>query len=188
MSISVVIVCFAEDFQDYLESHFKEKAYRFRAAETISEIMECVAAEVLDVLLLDLTEEQQRGLEIIRQIHAHYSQKIPIVVVVRKDDVQTSIAAMNAGAYDELSDPFDWDVLVAKLEAAFQEKVRKEKSAQEVGFFKKIEDYFAAAALAEQRSPETARTLIAGRKAGWRPTGDVAASLPQSNKSRRREK
>ncbi len=187
MSISVVIVCFAEVFQDYLKSHFKEKECRIREAGTISEIMECAAAEALDVLLLDLTEERQRGLEIIRQIHANYSQ-IPIVVVVRKDDVQTSIAAMNSGAYDELSDPFDWNVLDSKIEAAFQEKVRKEKAAQKVGFFQKIEDYFAAAALAEQRSPEMARKIIAVGKTGRRPSGDFAPSLPKSKKSRRRDK
>ena len=182
MSVSVGMICFAEDFQEHLAGHFHRKGYRVRPAQTASEILEYAATETLDVLLLDLTGEQ-RGLEIIQLIRS-CCPELQVVVVVRKDDVQTSIAAMKAGAYDELSDPFDWNVLDSKIEAAFREKGKRKYIGKMASFRQKIEDYLTAAAMAEQGAPEAARSMLVERKGRQhKEAGTKSASASRMKKT-----
>ena len=187
MLISIVVAFFTDDFQGRLEGHFKEKGYLVKAAQTNLEALEHAASEDIDVLFVDLTEQQRQGLEAIQQIHSLNSE-IQIIVMVRKNDVQASIAAMKSGAYDDIADPFDWCVLDSKIEAAYTRKLQSRRIGEKRGFRQKLEDHFAAAALAEHGTFEMAKDIFQG---GLKSKKDETYSklfAKKKSTSRRRKK
>ncbi|MCF8040430.1 MAG: response regulator [Desulfohalobiaceae bacterium] len=187
MLISIVAAFFADDFQGRLAGHFKEKGYRVKTAQTNLEVLEYAASEDIDVLFVDLTEQQRQGLEAIQQIHSLNSE-VQILVMVRKNDVQASIAAMKRGAYDDIADPFDWTALDSKIEAAYTRKLQSRRIGEKRGFRQKLEDHFAAAALAEHGTFEMAKDIFQGGLKGKKDKTYSKLFAKKKSASRRRKK
>lgn len=73
------------------------------------------------VALLDLTLPDEDGLVILRKLASN--SKTPFIVISKRNDYQTRIAALELGAQDYLSKPFKPRELVLRIEKAQQQKV-----------------------------------------------------------------
>jgi two-component system KDP operon response regulator KdpE len=71
-----------------------------------------------DAMLLDLGLPDKDGLEVIAAIRARHS--LPIIVVTARDDINEKIAALDLGADDYVTKPFDSDELLARLRSALR--------------------------------------------------------------------
>jgi len=69
-----------------------------------------------DLVVLDLMLPGLDGLEVLRRLRAESSQ-VPVIVLTSRDDKETTIAVLNAGADDYLTKPFDIGELVARCRA-----------------------------------------------------------------------
>lgn len=69
-----------------------------------------------DLVLLDLMLPGLDGLEVLRRLRAGSSQ-VPVLILTSRDDKQTTVALLNAGADDYLTKPFDISELVARCRA-----------------------------------------------------------------------
>jgi len=69
-----------------------------------------------DLVLLDLMLPRLDGLEVVRRLRAA-SSKVPVLVLTSRDDKETTVTLLNAGADDFLSKPFDIGELVARCRA-----------------------------------------------------------------------
>ena len=69
-----------------------------------------------DLLVLDLMLPGLDGLEVLRRLRAASSQT-PVLVLTSRDDKETTVAVLNAGADDYLTKPFDIGELVARCRA-----------------------------------------------------------------------
>jgi two-component system response regulator PhoP len=69
-----------------------------------------------DLVLLDLTLPCLDGLEVLGRLRAASSQ-IPVLILTSRDDKETTVALLNAGADDYLAKPFDISELVARCRA-----------------------------------------------------------------------
>lgn len=72
----------------------------------------------IDAVLLDLGLPDRDGLEIIPLLRARGPQ--PILVVTARDDTAEKIAALDLGADDYVTKPFDGDELLARLRSALR--------------------------------------------------------------------
>lgn len=72
----------------------------------------------IDAVLLDLGLPDRDGLELLPAIHAIAA--IPVIVVSARGDVQEKVAALDLGAADYVTKPFDGDELLARLRAALR--------------------------------------------------------------------
>jgi two-component system, OmpR family, KDP operon response regulator KdpE len=70
-----------------------------------------------DLLVLDLGLPDIDGLEVIRQLHSHQPD-LPIVVLSARSGSQDKVVALDLGAADYVSKPFDMGELLARLRAA----------------------------------------------------------------------
>lgn len=77
-----------------------------------------VAGGGIDALLLDLGLPDRDGLELIAAIRA--TSALPIIVVTARHDVADKIAALDLGADDYVTKPFDGDELLARLRSALR--------------------------------------------------------------------
>src|SRR5438067_3387193 len=89
---------------------FPAPHHRVEVAETGTEGLERVRAEVPDVVLLDLRLPDQSGLDIYQQIR-QIDARIPVIFVTLAKGADAAIEAMKQGAYDYLFKPLDLDQL-----------------------------------------------------------------------------
>ena len=69
-----------------------------------------------DLVLCDWMLEDGDGTDLI-EVVKRKSPRTPVVILSAKDDKQSEITALKAGADDYIKKPFDFDILVARLEA-----------------------------------------------------------------------
>src|SRR6202142_4173010 len=69
-----------------------------------------------DVILLDLMLPQMNGMQLLGRIRKA-GQRTPVVVVTARDDKESVVALLNAGADDYLTKPFDLGELLARTKA-----------------------------------------------------------------------
>lgn len=75
-----------------------------------------LAAEVYDLLLLDLGLPRRDGLTLLRQTRAA-GRTLPVLILTARDAVEDRVAGLDAGADDYLAKPFDLDELSARIRA-----------------------------------------------------------------------
>lgn len=90
-----------------------------------------------DLVITDLQMPNVDGLQLCRKLRA--STDIPIIVLSVRDEEQTIVEALDAGADDYVTKPFSIDELMARIRAALRripsEKTSEETSALEAGDF-----------------------------------------------------
>ncbi|HEX4005085.1 MAG TPA: response regulator transcription factor [Acidobacteriaceae bacterium] len=69
-----------------------------------------------DLILLDLMLPQMDGLAVLRTLRAS-SSRVPVLILTSRDDKETTVALLNAGADDYLAKPFDIGEMVARCRA-----------------------------------------------------------------------
>lgn len=77
------------------------------------------AAEALrtsrfDLVLLDLGLPERSGLEVLRELRGR-GDATPVIIVTARDEVQSRIAGLDAGADDYIIKPFDLDEVAARM-------------------------------------------------------------------------
>ncbi len=75
--------------------------YQLEHADRLFAALDLLSSGQFDVVLLDLSLPDARGLETVAQVHAH-APKVPIVVLTSLDDEAVAVRALRAGAQDYL--------------------------------------------------------------------------------------
>jgi two-component system, OmpR family, KDP operon response regulator KdpE len=104
--------------------------YQVHEAETGQQGLMEIASRRPDVILLDLGLPDLDGLEVLKRLR-EWSQA-PVLVLSVRDDEQSKVAVLDAGAEDYVNKPFSTPELLARLRAA-QRKARPE---EEISVFK----------------------------------------------------
>lgn len=92
--------------------------YRVELAGTAAEALAALTPGRIDAMLLDLGLPDRDGLEVIAAVRA--KNMLPIIVVTARDDTPEKIAALDLGADDYVTKPFDADELLARLRSALR--------------------------------------------------------------------
>lgn len=106
--------------RELLQGHGFETVSAFSGTEALLHIeKEAPMAVILDLMLPGMTGEEL--LEQIKKIN----QGIAVIISSAKDDVNTRIALLRAGADDYMVKPFDTEELLARLEAILRRNGRE---------------------------------------------------------------
>jgi two-component system OmpR family response regulator len=73
-------------------------------------------AEPYDAIILDLGLPKLDGLSVLQQWRASGS-KVPVLILTSRDTWREKVIGLQAGADDYLSKPFEFEELLARLEA-----------------------------------------------------------------------
>lgn len=93
-----------------------EYGYQTDTSESFKDAEYYVGIRNYDLVLSDLMLPDGNVIELIEAIKAK-SPRTSVVIISAKDDKETEIKALRAGADDYIKKPFDFDILVARLEA-----------------------------------------------------------------------
>ena len=99
-----------------LAEGLKEYGYQSDVVETLKDGEYYLDIRNYDLVLMDWMLPDGNGIDIIGDIKAK-SPKTVVVVLSARDDNESEIEALRAGADDYIRKPFDFEVLVARLEA-----------------------------------------------------------------------
>ena len=90
--------------------------YNFHTAMTAQQGLLKITSEIFDVIILDLGLPDIDGINVIRKIRSF--SKIPIIVVSARIDNADKITALDEGADDYITKPFNTEELLARIRVA----------------------------------------------------------------------
>ncbi len=113
MTEHLLIVEDDELVQALLAAYLKAEGFKVSYAGTGKEMLATLNTEQIDLVLLDLGLPDEDGLTLTRQVRARSS--IPIVVITARKGREDKLAALELGADEFLTKPFDPEELVLRI-------------------------------------------------------------------------
>jgi two-component system KDP operon response regulator KdpE len=98
-----------------LRATLVSKGYEVWDARTGEEALEVVRSERFDLVLLDINLPDMTGIEVCRAMRAGFD--VAIIMLTARDGEKDKVAALDAGANDYLTKPFDVMELLARVRA-----------------------------------------------------------------------
>ena len=112
---------------------FLQSDYAVRVAHTGSEALEQLAQHNFDVVITDVRLPDMSGLSVLDKIQAEMPS-LPVIVITAHDSVDIVVEAMQRGASDFISKPFD----KARLEVTLKNILKKQKLEEVVQQYEKV--------------------------------------------------
>lgn len=93
-----------------LKANLVKAGYRIIEAEDGDEVEAILAAQPIDLLLLDLKMERVQGMETLALLQERNCQ-VPIIIITAFSSVESAVQAMKQGAFDYITKPIDIEEL-----------------------------------------------------------------------------
>ena len=115
MHSAALLVCGNDFIAQRLGSCVRKNNYTVLNASGAAEALRLLGSEPVSFLFTDLEPEDMDGYELCRTIRE--KTKLPLIVVTQKDDIVDKVLALELGADDFVSFPFDERELSARIKA-----------------------------------------------------------------------
>ena len=99
-----------------LSEGLRELGYQTDEAENIKDAQYFIGIRNYDLVLLDWMLPDGNGLDLVQEVKEK-SQRTAVVMISARDDRESEIEAFGLGIDDYIVKPFEFDVLVARLES-----------------------------------------------------------------------
>lgn len=121
MPPTVMLVIQDLQFMRVLNWKLHQLGMDVESAENSSDCLEILDSSEIDVVLLDIRfhgEETLQQLENVKKI----SPATEVILLSNQDSISWAMEGIQAGAFDDIPEPFDMDLLVSKIRAAWMRK------------------------------------------------------------------
>ena len=113
----ILVVDDTPDIIELLTDTLTRKGYRVRSASSGSEALSSVAAEVPDLILLDIRMPDMDGYEVCRHLKSDgQSCGMPVIFISSFDDTIDIVKGFQAGGIDYITKPFHLPEVLARVE------------------------------------------------------------------------
>jgi DNA-binding NtrC family response regulator len=150
MKARVLLVDEDEAARHSLVSWLIRKGCRAFPAADPAEAWQFLEDRPVDVVIMSAQHDGQGALSLLRDIK-RARPETEVILVTGPGQVQLSIQAMKAGAFDDLAAPVDVDALRGRVEAAFKKRRKKRPS---------FSAWMAAVTFAEAGEAEAAKAFL----------------------------
>jgi serine/threonine protein kinase/CheY-like chemotaxis protein len=104
--------------RDMLTRRLEKRGYHVRTASEGASALALIAAEPIDLVLLDIEMPGLSGLDVLREVRkTRTSLQLPILMATARSDSGDVVQALEAGANDYVIKPLDFPVVLARVEA-----------------------------------------------------------------------
>lgn len=98
----------------FLEKGLKASGFTTTHVKNGQEAISLARSEDFDLLILDLGLPLKNGFQVLEELRGR-GEKLRIIVLTAFDDVEDTITALNGGANDYVTKPFDFEELLARV-------------------------------------------------------------------------
>jgi two-component system phosphate regulon sensor histidine kinase PhoR len=105
------------------------KGYEVATAENGQEALDLLAANPVDLILLDLKMPIMSGEEVLEVTRTDYKD-IPVIIITGHGTVDTAVECMKKGAYDFITKPFQIDEFLLTVTRAAEKRKLEQKAKQ----------------------------------------------------------
>ncbi len=117
----ILIVDDNEDMRRLLRRLLATPGYRVAAAGNGKEALAFVAEEKYDLIITDFNMPEMDGMTLIRQLKSQDGTRhIPIIMLTAKEEVESEVAVIDAGADDYLTKPVNAERLKSRVKRIFR--------------------------------------------------------------------
>ncbi|HET6649064.1 MAG TPA: sigma-54 dependent transcriptional regulator [Candidatus Limnocylindria bacterium] len=116
---SVLVVDDEPDVRSLLNDLLTEAGYAVSTANTGAEALAAIEKGLPDLVMMDVKLPDQDGIALLRQLKRDHSD-LEVIVMTAFGGSSTAIKAMEHGAYDYVTKPFEIDDLLATLKRVFE--------------------------------------------------------------------
>ncbi|WP_260927852.1 response regulator [Novosphingobium sp. 9] len=127
---TILVVDDEPAIRQLLRAELSSAGYRVAEAMTATEALDAVGRECPALILLDLGLPDRDGLELIPLLH----ERTGIVVISARDATEQKVEALDLGADDYISKPFDSAEVLARVRTALRHRARSDVSAAPIGY------------------------------------------------------
>lgn len=119
MKKNIVII---DDYKDpFLNEMLVDEGFNIQYYESALTALENLKIQKVDLILLDLSMPEMNGFEMLNALESK-NYNIPIIIVSGKSSVDAKIAALNMGAVDYVTKPFNYEELLARIKVNTKRK------------------------------------------------------------------
>lgn len=126
----ILVVDDEPSIRTLLKSTLARSGYAVIEAGTAKEAATAAQIDKPDLVLLDLGLPDRDGLEIIAALRGQAG--IPLIVVSAREDSEQKVAALDLGAEDYVTKPFDTEELLARIRASLRRKLASQAEQETV--------------------------------------------------------
>jgi two-component system, OmpR family, response regulator len=112
-----------EDILALLTNFFRKHAHVVSIAANGAEMFAALAAQSVDLVILDVMLQNEDGFTLCKQIRA--ASPVPIIMLTAMADPTDRVVGLELGADDYLTKPFDQRELLARVKAVLRRTVEK---------------------------------------------------------------
>ena len=116
---SVLVVDDEADVRALLSDLLKEEGYKVRTADSAAKALAEIGKTMPDLVMMDVKLPDQDGIALLKQLKRD-EPELEVIMMTAFGGSSTAIKAMEHGAYDYVTKPFDIDDLTATLKRVFE--------------------------------------------------------------------
>jgi putative two-component system response regulator len=125
---SILIVDDLESNLDLMDAIFRPEGFNVCAAQDSTEALKIIRNESIDVAVLDVMMPGMSGFELCQRIKdINGNRFFPVVMLTALNDKKSRLTALESGADDFISKPFDKTELIAKIRSLVKLKTLQDE-------------------------------------------------------------
>jgi len=117
--VDILIVDDEAKMRHILRIILEEAGYSVKEAQNGMEALEIISRHPCGVIFTDLKMEGMDGVEVLRRVK-ETNPEIPVVVLTAFGSIESAVEAMNEGALDYITKPFEEDKILITVERSLQ--------------------------------------------------------------------
>lgn len=126
----ILIVDDEPQIRTLLKATLARAGYRVIEAATAREALNAKAIDRPDLILLDLGLPDRDGLELVEALRGDPASRV--IILTAREQTEQKVAALDLGADDYVTKPFDTEELLARVRASLRQKLASKAEQQRV--------------------------------------------------------
>jgi len=122
-----------ETNREILAHRLERKGYKAVVAESGGQALALIAQQQFDLVLLDIMMPGLSGLEVLQALRQkHVLTDLPVIMATAKDQSADVVQALQLGANDYVTKPFDFPVVLARV----QTQLSLKRAVEQIGYLR----------------------------------------------------
>ncbi|WP_343520622.1 response regulator [Sphingomonas sp.] len=122
---TVLVVDDSRTNLNVIGSRLGQAGYLVVLCDNGREALDLIAGRGFDLVLLDMMMPGMSGIEVLAELRANpRTADLPVIMITARSDSGATVEALAAGADDYVAKPFEFDVLVARIERTLARAAR----------------------------------------------------------------